>query len=63
VLTEPFRSQVTRVSTYQPTDRPMPYIVVDHPLQMISSLEMEVRARQIVAQIERLLDNEMDVNS
>jgi hypothetical protein len=40
----------------------MPYIVVDHPLQMISPLEMEDRARQIVAQVERLLDNEMDVN-
>jgi hypothetical protein len=62
VLTEPFRSQVTRVSAYQPTDRPMPFIVIDHPLQMISPADVEVRARQITAQVLTLLSDELEVD-
>lgn len=40
----------------------MPYIVIDHPLQMISPAEVEVRAQQIAAQIESLLGDELAVS-
>lgn len=59
VVTEPFRNQMSRMSAYQPTDRPLPFILVGHPLQMISPEEVEGRARQIVTGIERLLDDQM----
>jgi hypothetical protein len=39
----------------------MPYIVIDHPLQMISPEEIEVRAQQVAAQIESLLNDELNV--
>jgi hypothetical protein len=53
---------VKRATAYQPSDRPFPYIVVDHPIQMISPEEMKARARQIVDAIERLLDDQMPDN-
>lgn len=57
VVTRPFAGQLPRVSAYQPVDRPLPCIVIDHPLQMISAADMDARARQIVSGIEALLDD------
>lgn len=59
VLTAPFGNQVRRATAYQPSDRPFPYIVIDHPIQMISDAEIERRAGQIVAAIEKILDDEI----
>ena len=62
MLTTPFGNQVKRATAYQPSDRPFPYIVIDHPIQMISPEEMRARATQIVDAIERLLKDEMPLN-
>ena len=62
MLTAPFGNQINRATAYQPSDRPFPYIVVDHPIQMISPEEMKERARQIVDAIEKLLNDEMPDN-
>jgi hypothetical protein len=62
VLTAPFANQVLRATAYQPSDRPFPFIVLDHPLQMISPEDIQARARQLVDAIERLLANEMPRN-
>lgn len=43
---------------YQPSDRPLPVIVLDHPMQMISADEMDKRAKQLVDAIEKLLDDD-----
>jgi hypothetical protein len=59
VLTSPFGNQVRRATAYQPSDRPFPYIVIDHPIQMISAEETEKRAAQLVAAIEKLLNDEI----
>jgi hypothetical protein len=58
ILTEPFGGQVSRLMMYQPADRPLPVIVLDHPMQMISQDEMDLRAKQLVDAIERLLDDD-----
>lgn len=56
ILTEPFGNQVDRAMAYYPTDRHLPSIVLDHPMQMISPEEINSRAEQLVTAAEQLLD-------
>ena len=58
ILTEPFAEQVSRAMMYQPSDRPLPVIVLEHPMQMISADEMDKRAKQLADAIENLLDDD-----
>jgi hypothetical protein len=62
ILTQPFGDQVDRCMTYQPSDRPLPAIVVDHPTQMVEDDVLHRRAQQIVNAIERLLNDEEPEN-
>lgn len=55
ILTEPFRTQVDRVMTYQRTDRPLPTIVLEHPVQHIGQDEVNRRAEALADAAERLL--------
>ena len=55
VLTEPFREMVTGMLAFQETDRPLPAIVIGHPMQNINDEEIERRALQIADSAERLL--------
>jgi len=48
--------------TYQPSDRPLPAIVVDHPTQMVALDVLHRRAEQIANAIERLLNDEEPEN-
>ncbi len=48
--------------TYQPSDRPLPAIVVDHPTQMVEDEVLHRRAQQIADAIERLLNDEEPEN-
>lgn len=48
--------------TYQPADRSLPAIVVDHPTQMVDDSVLHDRAEQIADAIERLLDDEEPEN-
>lgn len=48
--------------TYQPADRPLPAIVVDHPTQMVEDDVLQRRAQQIVDAIQRLLNDEEPEN-
>lgn len=58
VLTEPFADQIARVMAYQPTDRPLPAVVVEHPMQNVSRDELRARAVQIADAAQRLLRGE-----
>jgi hypothetical protein len=48
--------------TYQPSDRPLPAIVVDHPTQMVEDDVLQRRAEQIANAIQRLLNDEEPEN-
>ncbi|MBK9466408.1 MAG: hypothetical protein IPO20_00220 [Gammaproteobacteria bacterium] len=43
---------------YQPSDRPLPAIVIDHPTQMVAQEVLRQRASQIADAVERLLKDE-----
>lgn len=43
---------------YQPSDRPLPAIVIDHPTQMVAEDVLRQRASQIADAVERLLKDE-----
>ena len=62
ILTQPFGDQVNRCMTYQPSDRPLPAIVVDHPTQMVEDDVLHRRAQQIADAIERLLNDQEPEN-
>jgi len=62
ILTQPFGNQIDRCMTYQPSDRPLPAIVVDHPTQMVENEVLRRRAEQIADAIERLLNDEEPEN-
>jgi len=62
VLTTPFADQVSRAMTYYPSDRQLPVIVLDHPMQMISPEEIDVRAVQLVNAAEKFLNGEEDIS-
>ena len=62
VLTQPFVDQIDRCMTYQPSDRPLPAIVVDHPTQMVEDDVLHRRAEQIADAVERLLNDEEPEN-
>ena len=59
ILTLPFGNQIDRAMTYQPSDRPLPAIIVGHPTQMVETEVLEKRAEQIADAVERLLNDEM----
>lgn len=40
---------------YQPSDRPLPAIVIDHPTQMVAQEVLRHRAIQIADTVEQLL--------
>ena len=58
ILTAPFGDQVDRCMAYQPSDRPLPAIVIDHPTQMVAQQVLRQRASQIADAVERLLKDE-----
>ena len=49
--------------TYQPSDRPLPAIIVDHPTQMVEDDVLRRRAEQIANAVQRLLNDEEPENS
>jgi hypothetical protein len=58
ILTVPFGDQVARAMTYQPADRPLPAVIVDHPVQMVGDEVLRLRAGQIADAVLRLLKGE-----
>ena len=58
VLTEPFADQIARVMAYQPSDRPLPAVVVQHPMQNLGPEELRTRSRQVADAAVRLLRGE-----
>ena len=62
ILTQPFGDQVDRCMTYQPSNRPLPAVVVDHPTQMVEDDVLHRRAEQIANAIQRLLNDEEPEN-
>jgi hypothetical protein len=55
VLTEPFARQIDRAMAYESADRPLPAIVLPHPIQNVSEEELMARAVTLAAAAEELL--------
>jgi hypothetical protein len=55
ILTEPFASQIDRAMAYERSDRPLPAVVLRHPMQNLSEEELVARARDLADAAERLL--------
>jgi hypothetical protein len=60
VLTEPFADQIERAVAYYETDRPLPAIVLPHPMQNVDAGELERRAVVLADAALRLLDGEWE---
>lgn len=58
MLTEPFADQVQRAIAYYETDRPLPAVVLPHPMQNIDATELEQRAVCLADAVMRLLDDQ-----
>lgn len=58
VVTEPFKDVVDNVLAFQETDRPLPAVVLPHPMQNISDEELDERARRLADAAVRLLAGE-----
>jgi hypothetical protein len=58
ILTQPFADQINRCMTYQPSDRPLPAIVISHPTQMVQPAVLAQRAQQIADAVLRLLNGQ-----
>jgi hypothetical protein len=48
--------------TYQPSDKALPAIVIDHPTQMVDDEALHLRAEQIADAILRLLNDQEPEN-
>lgn len=60
MLTTPFADQIDRTTAYYTTDRRLPAIVLDHPVQNIPAEVREERAQQMADQIEKLVKGEWE---
>ncbi|SDG34379.1 UGSC family (seleno)protein [Pseudonocardia oroxyli] len=59
VTTEPFRAAVDRIFALQKSDVPLPFVVLDHPVQNIPPELVEQRAVQLADWAERLLNGDV----
>ena len=50
---------MANVMAYQPTDRPLPAIVVHHPMQNVTTEQLQARSRQIADAAQQLLRGEV----
>jgi hypothetical protein len=55
VLTEPFARQLDRAMAYESADRPLPAIVLPHPIQNVNEEELMARAVMLADAAEWLL--------
>lgn len=58
ILTTPFGDRVRDVTAFQETDRPLPVIVLTHPMQNISDEELDQRAIELADAAESLLSGQ-----
>ena len=58
ILTKPFGDQVARMMAYQPSDRPLPAIIIDHPMQNVEPEVLQARAEMIADAAQKLLKGE-----
>jgi hypothetical protein len=55
-LTRPFEEVLDRILSYYKADRPLPRIVIEHPLQNLAADRLAQRALQIADAIEQMLE-------
>lgn len=55
MLTEPFAQQLDRAMAYESADRPLPAIVLPHPIQNVNEEELMARAVVLADAAEGLL--------
>ncbi|MFE3188479.1 UGSC family (seleno)protein [Nocardia sp. NPDC059240] len=56
VLTKPFESQMDRIATYYETDRPIPVVVLDHPMQNVGTAELRARSEALADAVEAIFN-------
>lgn len=56
ILTQPFAEVLDRILSHYQLDRPMPRIIVDHPIQNVGGDLLRARAEQIARAVVSLLD-------
>ena len=54
-MTEPFAEQLHRAMAYESADRPLPAVVLAHPIQNVSEEELMARAVTLADAAQRLL--------
>jgi hypothetical protein len=59
VLTEPFAEQIGRAMAYESADRPLPAIVLPHPIQNVTEEELMARAVTLADAAGRLLHGQI----
>jgi hypothetical protein len=59
VLTEPFAAQLDRAMAYEFADRPLPAVVLQHPIQNASEEELMARAVQLADAAQQLLSGQV----
>ena len=59
MLTEPFAEQLPRAMAYERADRPLPAIVLPHPIQNVSEEELMARAVMLADAAEALLHGQV----
>jgi hypothetical protein len=55
ILTDAFKEQMERVLMYYDIDRPMPVVVIPHPMQNVGPAELDARAASVADQVEQML--------
>lgn len=61
IVTEPFATQMSRVAAYYETDRPIPVIVLDHPMQNLSPEALYARSQAVADAAQELLTSAQTV--
>lgn len=56
VLTHPFASQVERIGVHYETDRPIPLIVLEHPMQNVSEAELQARSLALADGVQAIVE-------
>lgn len=56
VLTQPFASQLERIGVYYEVDRPIPLVVLEHPMQNVSETELEARSLALADAVQAIVE-------
>ncbi|MFE3060744.1 UGSC family (seleno)protein [Nocardia sp. NPDC059239] len=56
ILTKPFESQMERIATYYETDKPIPLVVLEHPMQNVGAEELHARSEALADAVQAIFN-------